>query len=211
MAGAGDPGNGLMRGLLHGLRRFLAWQARVFLREEEWVFDAFLDLADLIDAIDDRLNRKPAPKGVVVWVSPWRTFSVYVMVSNRIEIFGGGWWLIPRLFGGMYFSGVLADGTLKGRLRQSAFPRAFLLLFVNLILVFLLIDLSVVVYQTGGCLMVDGDYCGYSRNAAGVLVGGLFFAVIGYIIVRLFAWVLGGGRREIHTFLADITMTGASG
>ena len=39
-----------MGGLLHWLRRLIAWQARVILREEEWVFDTSLDLAGLIDA-----------------------------------------------------------------------------------------------------------------------------------------------------------------
>lgn len=197
-----------MDGLLHGLRQFLAWQARVILREEQWAFDAQFDLADLIDAIDARLQRKPAPKGLVIWATPSRAMSVCVDVSGRIEIFKGGWTLRPRLLGSMYFSGVLADSALKGRFRQTALLRAFLLFAINIVLVWLLIALSFVVYQTGGCLMAGADYCDYARNATAVLAGGAVFAVVGYVFILFFAWVSGLGRWKTHGFLADLTTAG---
>lgn len=199
-----------MDGLLHGLRRFLAWQARVILREEEWVFGASLDLVDLIDAIDARLQRKPAPKGLVIWAAPSRAMSVCVDVSGRIEIFGGGGWTLrPRLLGNMYFAGELTENAVRGRFRQTAFFRAFLLFAINMVLVWLLISLSFFVYQTGGCLIAVGDYCGCVRNAAAVLAGGAAFAVVGYVFIRLFAWVSGLGRSKIRVFLADLTTSGS--
>jgi hypothetical protein len=205
-------------GVLGRVRKFLNWERRVFLGEEEWEFATVGDMSGLTQALDQRLKRRSTTGKRTVWSSRMRALSVHVTAPDRIEVFWkwGYWSLFPWVIGGLHFDGHLttaSDGdAVVGQFRQPTLSGAFLLLVANFAMLWLLLLAAVlVVRKVGGCFAFGGDGCGTVANG-GVFLG--FGVLVVSIMLAGIRYVIGGylfSRQRIRALLTDLAAGAASG
>lgn len=197
--------------LFDALRKFLVWQRRIFLGEEDWEFATTHDLESLGRVLDRRLKRRSAVAGKAIWSSRWRALSVHLTTPDRVKVFWnwGHWSPFPRILGGPYFDGRMSRGvdgnTIVGRFRHPLLSAAFLLLLVNLVLLWLVFVVALDVWQLAACLLDGSAPCVGIGKALAFL--GLVVAAVS-IFLMMVRYVAGAsilGRRRIAAILTDMS------
>jgi len=198
--------------VLSPVRKFLAWERRAFLGEEDWEFPTTRDMSGITQALDQRLRRRPAQGNTIVWCKPWHTLAVHMNPHGRIEFFGHRSFL-PRHLGFLYFDGqitVTDEGSaIVGRLRLPKVSGSFLLLCTNFLMLWLLIAVAMFFHDVISCVTGVDYGCDTVANA-GILVG--FGAVTIPFTIGLLRYVLSGAiftRGRLRALLTDLAGIGA--
>jgi len=195
------------------VRRFLDWERRVFLGEEDWEFPTTRDMSALVQMLDQRSTRRSTGGNSIAWQEPSHKLAVHATPPDRIEVFGH-WSPIPRHFGVLYFDGRVSvtseASAIVGRTRQPKLSGSFLLLCANFLLLSLLVDLTFLIHEVISCITVVDYVCDNVANA-GIMVG--LGVVMTLSIIALLRYVLGGAifvRRRLRALLTDLAGGGAS-
>lgn len=201
--------------VLGPLRRFLNWERRVFLGEDEWEFPTTRDMTGLIAALDQRLKRRSVSEKRTVWSSPMRALSVHVTAPDGVEVFWnfGYWSPIPRLLGGLYFDGRLCaasgGGAIIGRFRQTRLNGAFFLLFANMITLWLALAVANVGRRVVGCSSFDAPGCETIGQALVFLGLGTLIVSFMLVTIRYEFGIALFSRPRIRALLTDLAGSGA--
>ena len=198
--------------VLGHVRKFLDWERRVFLGEEEWEFPTTRDMTGLIQVLDQRFKKRSTAGIRTVWYDPSHKLAVHTTPTDRIEVFGH-LSPIPRHFGVLYFDGrvtVTSEGSaIVGRIRQPKLSGSFLLLCANFLLLSLLVDLAFLIHEVISCITVV-DYGCHTVANAGIVVG--LGAVMTLFMIALLRYVLGGAiftRPRLRALLTELAGSGA--
>lgn len=203
--------------ILGSVRKFLAWERRVFLGEEDWEFPTARDMTGLIAALDQRLKRRSVLERRTVWSSPMRALSVHVTSPDRVEVFWnlGYWSPIPRLLGGLYFDGRLSAASggsaIIGRFRQTRLNGAFFLLFANMVTLWLALAVANVGRRVVGCSSFAAPGCETIGQALVFLGLGALIVSFMLVTIRYEFGISLFSRPRIRALLKDMAAGGASG
>lgn len=198
------------------VRKFLAWERRVFLGEEDWEFPTLRDMTGLIAALDQRLIRRSVSEQRTVWSSPMRALSVHVTAPDHVQVFWnfGYWSPIPRLLGGLYFDGRLSaasgGGAIIGRFRQTRLNGAFLLLFANMVILWLALAVANVGRRVVGCSSFAAPGCETIGQALAFLGLGALIVSFMLVTIRYEFGISLLSKPRIRALLTDLAGDGLS-
>ena len=195
------------------IRRTLAWEMSFLLGERVWDFVSPLTADGLIAAFDKRFQRLSEGSGRIVWGQRLRSQRICLHAPGIFDIFQGGWPLLRRYVGAMYFQGRLEDRpeekVLTGRFRHPAISRAFCLVYINGVMAWLGIAAATTAFSASTCVLDDGEACKYALSGAIVLALGALLSILLLGVLRLICRLSGLHREKTHSLLAGIAKDAA--
>lgn len=203
-----------LAGTIRAIRRILAWEMSFLLGEQVWDFASPLADDGLIAAFDKQFQRLSEGSGRIVWGARWRSQRICLHAPDSIDLFQGGWPLLRRYVGAMYFRGRLEDKpegkVLTGRFRHPAISRAFYLAFINGIMAWLVIAAATTAFSAFTCVLNGGEACKYALSGSIVLALGAPLSMLLLGVLRLICRLNGLHRKKSYELLAGIAEDAAN-